>query len=164
MPTTDKREVKVVKKLFGLATEFEAKGNKLNSVSLPIFLSKEGLTAAQIVKLGLVLNAKKVGETVAYASGTDYATGGRSIINEPYSELVDLPTGAKVMTANATAGLVEQAVQSFIRSTGGLAGMQNERPIILHNYMDGVMNVNGKLLGKIAFENIDRNVRMQYGN
>jgi hypothetical protein len=98
------------------------------------------------------------------AEGTDYYRGGSAIINEVGAELVTLPTGAKVATANATSGLVEQAVQSVMRGLGGFEGQQNQRPIVLHNYMESVMNVNGKVLGKIAFENIDRNVRMQYGS
>lgn len=37
-----------------------------------------------------------------YASGTLYAHGGKAVINEKGAELVELPEGSKVMTANAT--------------------------------------------------------------
>ena len=37
-----------------------------------------------------------------YASGTLYAHGGKAVINEKGAELVELPGGSKVMTANAT--------------------------------------------------------------
>lgn len=37
-----------------------------------------------------------------YASGTLYAQGGNALINEKGAELVELPEGSKVMTANAT--------------------------------------------------------------
>jgi hypothetical protein len=158
---TERRQIKVLTKFLGVPTEFASEGNKYNVASLPIYLRQKGLNALQIAGLLTTLKLKGV---ASYATGTGFAEGGLSQINEPYSELVELPTGSKVMTANATAGLVEQAVQSVMRGLGGFEGQQNQRPIVLHNYMESVMNVNGKVLGKIAFENIDRNVRMQYGS
>jgi len=158
---TESRQIKVLKKILGVPTEFASEGNKYNAVTLPIYLRQKGLNALQIAALLKTLKQQGV---ASYATGTGFAEGGLSQINEPYSELVELPTGSKVMTANATAGLVEQAVQSVMRGLGGFEGQQNQRPIVLHNYMESVMNVNGKVLGKIAFENIDRNVRMQYGS
>ena len=58
-------------------------------------------------------------------TATGYATGGNAIINEkngekPLRKWSPSPNWArKVMTANATAGLVEQAVQSVMRDLEG---------------------------------------------
>ncbi len=144
----------------------DGKGKTYNDVTLLLDMLQKGMGAKQ--RSAVWDDLRETGVS-AYANGTGYATGGNAIINEkngekPFAEMVTLPTGSKVMTANATAGLVEQAVQSVMRGLGGFENQQTARPIVIHNYMNGTMAVSGKVLGKIAFENVDRNVRMQYGN
>lgn len=167
MATTAGTKVWVTKRFLGKPIAYEDENGKTyNDVTLLASMIKKGTGVKQMASVWGDLRETGVS---AYANGTGYATGGNAIINEkngekPFAEMVTLPTGSKVMTANATAGLVEQAVQSVMRGLGGFENQQTARPIVIHNYMNGAMSVNGKVLGKIAFENIDRNVRMQYGN
>jgi len=47
-----------------------------------------------------------------YASGTNYAAGGLSLVGERGPELVDMPRGAKVYTANETKGMLGSSGKS----------------------------------------------------
>ena len=53
--------------------------------------------------------ASMIGDIPAFATGTDDAPGGPSLVGEYGPELVNLPSGAKVMTASETRGNLQSA-------------------------------------------------------
>ena len=57
-----------------------------------------------------------------YATGTTYAPGGWSAINERGFEMVDLPTGAKVLPHAATKHMLERQAKEMAKSNGNGVG------------------------------------------
>ena len=49
-------------------------------------------------------------------------------------------------------------------STPTTTSSSTSQPISIQSTVTGIVEVDGRVLGKIAFENMDRNVRATYGN
>jgi phage-related protein len=79
-----------------------------------------------------------------YATGTNYAPGGYAIVGERGPELVNLPRGAKVNTANKTRQMLN----------GGSQHITIEAPIVLDGYE----------IGKAVFPTIDLMQTEQYSS
>ncbi len=97
---------------------------------------------------------KKIGEALggggikAFAKGTDYAPGGLALVGEEGPELVELPRGSKVYTANETAnilGLNEERLANAIVKALKNAGLSKP----------AIMKLDGRAVGKGIVNIID---------
>ena len=87
------------------------------------------------------------GSILGFAKGTMNAPGGLSLVGEEGPELVNLARGSQVIPAGITSGLLSSAL-------GG---------ITLNNVMTGILTVDGREIGRVAFQNIDRYAMGAYG-
>jgi len=96
------------------------------------------------------------------AEGTNNFRGGTAIINEEGAELVTLPSGSKVMTASATAQMQDRAISQLLAGmktpTFAVAGSGGSRNINISTKVDAPLMVDGSVLGRLVFQNIDRAV------
>lgn len=115
---------------------------------------------------------KKNTNISAYATGTNYAKGGLSIVGEKGAELVNMPTGSQVFNANDTKKILsgegfanilnglKNITSNFFNPQLSMAGGQT---ITLNNNIQGNITVDGKEIGRIAFKNIDKITKGTYG-
>ena len=96
------------------------------------------------------------------AEGTNNFRGGTAIINEEGAELVTLPSGSKIMTASATAQMQDRAISQLLAGmktpTFAVAGSGGSRNINISTKVDAPLMVDGSVLGRLVFQNIDRAV------
>ena len=96
------------------------------------------------------------------ADGTNNFRGGTAIINEEGAEMVTLPSGSKIMTASATAQMQDRAISQLLAGmktpTFAVAGSGGNRNINISTKVDAPLMVDGSVLGRLVFQNIDRAV------
>ena len=96
------------------------------------------------------------------AEGTNNFRGGTAIINEEGPEMVTLPSGSKIMTASATAQMQDRAIAQLLAGmktpTFAVAGSGGNRNINISTKVDAPLMVDGSVLGRLVFQNIDRAV------
>lgn len=86
------------------------------------------LTAAVSANVGTSIGqmgAAAAGATSEFASGTDFAPGGLSLVGEQGPELVNLPTGASVMPNSALRSMGHN-IQIHIDARGGEIGVEEK--------------------------------------
>ena len=96
------------------------------------------------------------------ADGTNNFRGGTAIINEEGAEMVTLPSGSKIMTASATAQMQDRAISQLLAGmrmpSFATAGGGGSRNIMITTKVDAPFTVDGAMLGRLVFQNIDRAV------
>jgi len=96
------------------------------------------------------------------AEGTNNFRGGTAIINEDGAEMVTLPSGSKIMTASATAQMQDRAIGQLLSGmrmpSFATAGGSGSRNIMITTKVDAPFTVDGAMLGRLVFQNIDRAV------
>jgi len=94
------------------------------------------------------------GITGWFASGTNSAPRGLAMVGENGPELVQLNGGERIYPANETARILSAGAGVLSSISNGMntgGGM-----ITLINKMTGTVNVDGREIGRIAYENLDR--------
>lgn len=116
-----------------------------------------------------VAKVKVLGHTYhLFAKGTTDAPGGMAIVGEEGPEMIELPKHSRVYTAAETKAMM--SVKNGISGGSNLQGIAptassvGTQTINLNNTITGNLTVDGRVLGKIAFENIDRYYRAAYGS
>jgi hypothetical protein len=96
------------------------------------------------------------------AEGTNNFRGGTAIINEEGAEMVTLPSGSKIMTASATAQMQDRAIGQLLSGmrmpSFATAGGSGSRNIMITTKVDAPFTVDGAMLGRLVFQNIDKAV------
>jgi len=96
------------------------------------------------------------------AEGTNNFRGGKAIINEEGAELVTLPSGSKIMTASATAQMQDRAISQLLSGmrmpSFATAGGGGNRNITISTKVDAPLMIDGSVLGRLVFQNIDKAV------
>lgn len=121
--------------------------------------------AFNTIKSSTTAGLSKVGDWfkgLFNAEGTNNFRGGTAIINEEGAEMVTLPSGSKIMTARATAQMQDRAISQLLAGmktpTFAVAGSGGSRNINISTKVDAPINVDGAVLGRLVFQNIDRAV------
>lgn len=96
------------------------------------------------------------------ADGTNNFRGGTAIINEEGAEMVTLPSGSKIMTASATAQMQDRAISQLLSGmrmpSFATAGGGGGRSINISTKVDAPLMIDGAMLGRLVFQNIDKAV------
>jgi tape measure domain-containing protein len=91
-----------------------------------------------------------------FASGTDSAPGGLSMVGEKGPELVNLPRGAQVIPNDILRAL---SSMTFPQTVGG-----GGQTINLSVQVTGDTSIDGQIIAHSVFKNIDKEIRLAYGN
>lgn len=103
--------------------------NKIPGVNIPIIpkIDYSSVRAAP----GTAARLNNVGQRIsAYASGTDFASGGLSLVGEEGPELVDLPRGSKVHTASETNKMLGGTQKTYNVTVNSLQASMDEKDLV----------------------------------
>jgi len=105
-----------------------------------------------------------------WAGGTENAPKGLSVVGEEGPELVQLKGGERIYPADETSKLLSgKGIQSIINGLAGFSGINvptpvlQPQPININNKMTGIIQIDGREIGRAAFENLDHFAKAAYG-
>jgi phage-related tail protein len=96
-----------------------------------------------------------IGAIQGWASGTNYAPGGLSVVGERGPEIMNIPRGAQIIPNDILRQLSEM----------NFSKLNTASPSInLNIQVTGNTTLDGQIVARSVFKHIDKEVRLAYGN
>lgn len=102
-----------------------------------------------------------------WASGTDYAPGGMSLVGEEGPELINLPRGSQVIPADKTAAILRasNAARGLTQSLAPTTAASGSNLLSLSlNIAPADVVIDGNTITKVVFKGIDKQIKAAYGS